>query len=154
MIVDVEIIRGGKENLQPTFHFSVLKGIVENNHIQIGELTREPANGSRSFFGYYHLGFRELTLHLPRFVAYGSSRSMLIGKDKSFGFALISSREYSHLITRFQEEPGKVFHVGRFARASHSQVAHSNSGQLGGIGIKQVFVIQHVAQHDQQPIYP
>ena len=114
-----------EHDIDARLHIAVLEGIVEQDDVGLAALVAacqlRDAAGALVVDGDGDI--RELGLHLEGLVTDVPDRGVLISLKETVAFALVASAEHCHLAIVFQQTD-EVFHVRRFSRAAHGDVAH------------------------------
>ena len=95
----------------------------------------------------------KLLLHLVRLVAYLRHRRVGIGKQETAGLTLVTTAQQTNLELALKQFH-QVFRMRGLARAAHSEVAHTDHGDVERLRMQQTAVEHHVPDTYNQTVDP
>ena len=148
MIVYVEPVVRREQDREPAAQRTMLEGVIEDDHIQIGHLSLELVNTPYAVLADSDGDVREGPVHLQCLVSDGLHRGSVIGHEESTRLAFVSARKHRRLVAVVQQELDDVRSHRSLARTTDRQVTHTDCRHRHGEGRQEMLVVQPVPDRD------
>ena len=132
--------------MKTTTNSTVLKGIVQHDHINVIELPLQLLHTSHPVLTHRHRHIRKCPMHLHRLVTDSVHSRVTVCHHKTACLAFVPPGEHRRVVTVVQQQLHDIRGHRCLSRSSHSQVTHTDRRHLHRMGKEQVLVIQHMAQ--------